>query len=258
MKQTFVLTTAVVFLAVAVPLGMLINAQVRKELSGKGEGSPGEGRQIQAGDYRVSGPYKHKNLAIFLIHGKSLAEGKTFLTLQEALEQKKIVVYETKDVNELAVENLSNEDVYVQSGDIVKGGQQDRMLAVDLIVPPKSGKMPIAAFCVEHGRWSRRGNEQASVFTSSADVAASKDLKLAAKRANSQGAVWETVTVTQDKLSENVGTRVNSTVSESSLQLAVENRKVQDSAEGYIKALANIVNEQNDVIGYAFAINGKA
>jgi len=131
------------------------------------------------------------------------------------------------------------------------------MLAVDLIVPPKSGKMPIAAFCVEHGRWSRRGNEQASVFTSSADVAASKDLKLAAKRANSQGAVWETVTVTQDKLSENVGTRVNSTVSESSLQLAVENRKVQDSAEGYIKALANIVNGQNDVIGYAFAINGK-
>ena len=257
MKQTFVLTTAVVFLAVAVPLGMLINAQVRKELSGKGEGSPGEGRQIQAGDYRVSGPYKHKNLAIFLIHGKSLAEGKTFLTLQEALEQKKVVVYETKDVNELAVENLSNEDVYVQSGDIVKGGQQDRMLAVDLIVPPKSGKMPIAAFCVEHGRWSRRGNEQASVFTSSADVAASKDLKLAAKRANSQGAVWETVTVTQDKLSENVGTRVNSTVSESSLQLAVENRKVQDSAEGYIKALANIVNGQNDVIGYAFAINGK-
>jgi len=123
MKQTFVLTTAVVFLAVAVPLGMLINAQVRKELSGKGHGSPRDGSEIQTADYRVSGPHTHKNLAIFLIHGKSLAEGKTFLTLQEALEQKKVVVYETKDVNELAVENLSNEDVYVQSGDIVKGGQ---------------------------------------------------------------------------------------------------------------------------------------
>jgi hypothetical protein len=254
--QSFVLTLGVILLSIGIPLTMLINAQVRKE-SGKMKGSSGEIKQIQAGDYTLSGPYTQKNLAIFLIHGKSLIEGKTFLTLQEALEQKQVVVYETKDVNELAIENLSTEDVYVQSGDIVKGGQQDRMLAVDLIVSPKSGKMPIAAFCVEHGRWSRRGNEQTSVFTSSADVAATKDLKLAAKRANSQGEVWETVTVTQDKLSENVGARVNSTVSESSLQLAVENRKVRDSAGGYIKALAKIVNGQNDVIGYAFAINGK-
>jgi hypothetical protein len=104
MKQTFVLTTAVVFLAVAVPLGILINAQVRKESSGRGEGWSGDGIEAQAVDYRVSGPYTHKNLAIFLIHGKNLVEGKTFLTLQEALEQKKVIVYETKDVNELAIE----------------------------------------------------------------------------------------------------------------------------------------------------------
>lgn len=50
------------------------------------------------------------------------------------------MVYETKDVNELSVENRSHKDIYVQSGDIVKGGQQDRVLAVDLIVPPRSGK----------------------------------------------------------------------------------------------------------------------
>src|SRR5713101_4360263 len=127
--------------------------------------------ETKASDYRLSGPYTHKNLSIFLIHNKTTTRTKSFLTLQEALEQKKVVVYETQSVNELAIENLSNEEVYVQAGDIVKGGQQDRMLAVDLIVPPSSGKMPIAAFCVEHGRWSRRGNEQASVFTSSADVA---------------------------------------------------------------------------------------
>jgi hypothetical protein len=218
MKQTFVLTMAVIFLAVAVPMGLLISAHVRNvPSSGNGERNdtlgPGQGLEIQAGDYRISGPYPHKNLTIFLVHGKNLIEGKAPLTLQEAMEQKKVVVYETNDVNELAIENLSNEDIYVQSGDIVKGGQQDRMLGVDLIVPPKSGRMPIAAFCVEQGRWSKRGAEGAESFASSAEVAATKELKLAARSAQSQAAVWENVKVAQDKLSENVGARVNSTVS---------------------------------------------
>ena len=257
--HTSVLTLGVVLLAIMVPMAMLIAAQVNKG-SGSGGingGEPGQGEKIQAGDYRLSGPYTHKNLTIFLVHGKNLIATKTFLTLQEGLEMKKVVVYETRSVNELSIENLSNEDVFVQSGDIVKGGQQDRMMAVDLIVPPRSGKMPIAAFCVEHGRWSGRGNERAGVFSSSSDVATTKEIKLAAKRSNSQGGVWESVTVAQDKLSENVGSRVNSTVSASSLQLALENQRVQETADGYIRALSKIVNTSDDVIGYVFAINGK-
>ncbi len=171
--------------------------------------------------------------------------------------QKKVVVYETKTVNELAIENVSNEDIYVQAGDIVKGGQQDRMIGVDLIVPGKSGKMPIAAFCVEHGRWSGRGNERTTVFSSSSDTVSTKSIKLAAKRSNSQGEVWNSVTVAQEKLSQNVGARVNSDVSASSLQLSVEHSKVRETADSYINALSNIVNGSSDVIGYVFAINGK-
>jgi len=234
--------------------GILITGQTKNSHIQKQESKVQN--QIEARNYRLSGPYTHKNLSIFLIHSKTITRTKTFLTLQEALEQKKVVVFETQSVNELAIENLSNEDVYVQSGDIVKGGQQDRMLAVDFIVPPKSGRMPIAAFCVEHGRWSGRGNERAGVFSSSSDSAVTREIKLAAKSSNSQGAVWENVRVAQDKLSQSVGTRVNSTVSASSLQLAVENTRVRATADSYIKALANIVNRNDDVIGYVFAING--
>jgi hypothetical protein len=50
---------------------------------------------------------------------------------------------------------------------------------------------------------------------------------------------------------------VNSAVSESSLQLAVENQKVRETVAGYTKALSQIVNGKTDVIGYAFAINGE-
>jgi hypothetical protein len=251
--QKFLLTSAVVLLALVIPMALLISAQNEALTAANGQ----TGKTIQAGDYRLSGPYTHKNLTIFLIHGKSIVLSKNFLTLQEALEQKKVIVYETKNVNELAIENISTDDVYVQAGDIVKGGQQDRMLSTDFIVPPKSGKMPIGAFCVESGRWSRRSGERVEVFSSSAEVASTKELKLAAKRAKSQGAVWENVKVAQDNLSQNVGARVNSSVSESSLQLAVENDKVRETADGYIKALAQIAAGKNDVIGYVFAINGK-
>lgn len=267
-KQAFVLTLGVVLLSVMVAMGMFIDAEAHRTPSSGGDGrfstsvdydgaGPVQGGQSQAGDYRLSGPYIHKNLAIFLVHGKNMIKTKTFLTLQEALVQKKVVVYETQSVNELSIQNFSDQDVYVQSGDIVKGGQQDRMIGVDLIVPPRSGKLPISAFCVEHGRWSGRGNERATQFSSSSDAVATKEIKLAAKRSNSQGAVWENVKVAQDKLSENVGTRVNSSVSASSLQLSVENVKVQESADSYIKALVGIANRSNDVIGYVFAINGK-
>src|SRR5205814_5729749 len=98
--------------------------------------------------------------SVYLLHGqsaKSSAAG--LLTLQEAMDQKKVVVYETGKVNELSIENTSSQDVYVQSGDIVKGGRQDRVLSTDLVLPPHSGKLSIAAFCVEHGRWTKRGNE---------------------------------------------------------------------------------------------------
>jgi hypothetical protein len=109
---------------------------------------------------------------------------------------------------------------------------------------------------VESGRWNKREGEKAEVFASSAEVIVTKDLKLAAKSAQSQGAVWKNVSVAQDKLSENLSTRVNSSVSESSLQLAVENKKVQETAADYTRGLAHVINGKEDVIGYVFAING--
>src|SRR5262245_53941137 len=130
---------------------------------------PDNGPAVQFGAYKLSGPYTHDNLTIFLIHGPDQLKDKVFLTLQEALDQKKAVVHETKNVGELSVENLSpTEEIFIQAGDIVKGGQQDRILAVDLIVPAKSGKttvkMPIACFCCESGLWSQRGQEIAGSF----------------------------------------------------------------------------------------------
>jgi hypothetical protein len=212
--------------------------------------------QDGSSSYRLSGPYTHGNLTVFLVHGKDLTN-RPFLTLQEALAQKKVRVYETKDVNSLAIRNLSDEDVYIQSGDIVRGGDQDRMISVDFIVPPRSGRMPIGAFCVESGRWNKRGNEENASFSSSENMIATKDLKLAAKREKSQQAVWENVKVAQGKLAANVVAAAPGIANTSSFELSVENAKVKESTETYIKALSGILQGKSDVIGYVFAINGE-
>ena len=100
---------------------------------------------VQPSDFQLSGPYNHANLSVFLVHGADQFCDSGLLTLQEALDQKKAIVHETGNVNELTVENQSaDEELYIQSGDIVKGGQQDRTLHYDLIVAPGSGMVPLA------------------------------------------------------------------------------------------------------------------
>ena len=242
------LTTIAFFCLLIVSLGLFINAVAQ---------SPSTGQEATSGSssHRLSGPYTHGNLTVFLVHGKDLTN-KTFLTLQEALAQKKVRVYETKDVNELAIRNLSNQDIYVQAGDIVRGGDQDRMISLDFIVPPRSGRMPIAAFCVESGRWNKRGNEENASFSSSENMIATKDLKLAAKQKGSQQAVWENVKVAQEKLAVNVDEAAPVIRASSSFELTVENSKVKETTAAYVNALSGILRNKSDVIGYVFAING--
>ena len=247
MKTNLISVVAGLILLVATPLGLVAGTwggQTRARTPGKDE-------------YRLEGPFTKGNLTVFLIHGKDKIKGQTFITLQEALVQRKVIVRETRQVSELTIENISSDEVYVQAGDIVKGGAQDRMMATDLIIPARSGKVPIGAFCVENGRWSKRGSEDATVFSSSANVVASREVKLAAKTKSSQGEVWRGVAEAQDKLSANTGTRVNGAASPTSFQLALENKAVQANADSYVKALGGILEGKTDVIGYVFAINGK-
>ncbi|MHC4516917.1 MAG: ARPP-1 family domain-containing protein [Planctomycetota bacterium] len=227
---------------------------------------PGVAPSVTTGDLKVSGPYAHKNLEIYLVHGQDQVKPKReILTLEEALEQKKAVVHETSNVSQLAVENLSPDtDIYVQSGDIVQGGKQDRVLAVDLVLSPKSGKVPIASFCVEQGRWGARGISSAFMqtlgttsFQASSNALSSLELKRAVKVSKAQSAVWQNVATAQKKLSDNVGADVRSDVSQSSLELTLEGKAVQDATKGYVDALVKIIDDKNDVLGFAVAVNGK-
>ncbi len=112
MKTNLISLVAGLVLTIAAPIAMVA-----------GGIHPGQAPQSKD-EYRLEGPFTQGNLTVFLIHGKDRIKGQTFITLQEALVQKKVIVRETRSVNELSIENISGEEVYVQSGDIVKGGSR--------------------------------------------------------------------------------------------------------------------------------------
>ena len=126
----------------------------------------------------VLDPVTHENLSVYFVRGHT-ATGPVPLTLQEAILKGSVNVHETGQVNELIIENTGTDDVFVQAGDIVKGGKQDRVLTVSLLIPSGAGKIPIGAYCVEQGRWSPRGVEDAKRFSSSEKSVPSREAKLA-------------------------------------------------------------------------------
>ena len=238
---------------------------------------------------QISGPYVHENLAVYLVHGKS-APGPVPLTLQEAIAKGSVIVHETGSVRRLTIENLGGEEVFVQFGDIVKGGRQDRVLTISLLLPAHSGRIPIGAYCVEQGRWAARGRESVSHFGSARSAVPSRRVKLALRGSvanarpvgaprrrhpvlaqrqavlpriarvpsrSAQGEVWAGVAKAQSKLSKSLATRVASARSRTSLQLALENKKLKAARAAYVGKLAALPAGKSDVIGFAFAVNGK-
>ncbi len=127
---------------------------------------------------RVSGPATHGNVAVYFVHGTSLP-GPVPDTLQEALAKGTVEVQETGNVQELKIENKGQTPVFVQFGDIVKGGQQDRVLTISMVLQPGSGVVPIGAYCVEKGRWSARGKEDVKRFALSEALIPSREAKIA-------------------------------------------------------------------------------
>lgn len=89
---------------------------------------------------------------------KAIGNVGTYTALQDAIQKKKVKITEKNNggsVNDLTVENLSKDTIIVICGDVVKGGQQDRIVEDDIVLLPNSGKKNLKVFCVESGRWTR-------------------------------------------------------------------------------------------------------
>ena len=197
-------------------------------------------------------------MSVYLLLGQDLFDGTRFVPLQEAMEQKSVIVHETGRVGELEVENLSESfDLYIQAGDIVKGGRQDRTLGVDFVLPPRSVRVPVPSFCVESGRWHRRRGENVNFFSCSEANLSSKKLRLAAKLSKNQAEVWNKVAEAQQALSASLHKEISNAASPTSYQLTVEDEDLQKRKQGYRERLAKALDDVPEALGYAFVINGR-
>jgi hypothetical protein len=210
------------------------------------------GATVLAEDYRLSGPHTHGNLTVFMIHGKNAIKELRVLTLQEGLEQNTAVV---RDQGQLTIANVSKVPLFIQGGDIVKGGNQDRTLPYDMLVPPQTRGVPIAAMCVEQGRSFPRGNELSASFALATEQLPGRSLRLAAYRHN-QNDVWNGVQMMQKKLAQGVGGSVKAPQSQTSLQLTLENPRVQQAIQDYLTDLMPATGDGAEVIGFAALVNG--
>ncbi len=200
--------------------------------------------------YRLTGPYTHKNLAVYLIHSDKRDE-RDFLTLNEGLKSGlvKVTEMENEQVSSLLVENKSDKPLFLQEGDRVTGGKQDRTIYSSLVIAAKSAPQPIPTFCIEPSRWS--GSE---AFMHNANPGyASNSVRQAAKLSMNQGLVWERVGRTKQQLTEVLGTGNETT----SLNEAIDSKKIVEATKDFQKQLGKLLDEHNDAVGFAFAVNGE-
>ena len=80
--------------------GILVIAMVLiSTLSGADYPPPsgGDAATFKAGEYTLTGPFTHENLSVYLIHGEDRLKGKHYVTLQQALQDKKSTIIKAQD-----------------------------------------------------------------------------------------------------------------------------------------------------------------
>ena len=141
---------------------------------------------------------------------------------------------------------------------------------MSLLLPPKSGRVPIASFCVEHGRWSARGGRGCAQLLdldgggavarneagdAGADAGGRRQWRRGHWLAPAKGLGRRQADAGAAR--RRTGVDVRAPQSASSLQLALENEKLADARKAYVAALRRPAAQGDDIVGYVFAVNGK-
>jgi hypothetical protein len=228
--------------------------------SGGEEGSPPEpassvvaNAEVLGVPFRVSGPYAHENLTVYLIHAPD-QDKRAFLTLEEGLKGDLVFITEMDQerVGELQIDNQSDRPLYLQEGERLSGGKQDRTIASSMVIPPKSGKKAVPTFCIEQSRWQEGHYGRKFGFTLNTALAP-KGVRGAAKFEDSQGAVWHCVgvqkTVAKDRA---LASNTNSSGNE-----LLDAPRVRQLSDEYGSKLSRALRDGTDAVGVAVVVNNQ-
>jgi hypothetical protein len=158
------------------------------------------------------------------------------------------------------------------------------VMAVSLVLPARSGLVPISAFCVERGRWSARGAEDPNTLHAAGTTmpprgvgqfAASAITAFAARQTpqagpmpaaherivaqilQAQALAWSESSRLQADLARRLKAKVARSESPTSLALTLDDQHVQAAENAFVEALQPHGMEDTDVVGYILAVNGR-
>lgn len=206
---------------------------------------------------KVDGPYTQGKLAVYVLRGPE-TDGRSYITLDEGLKSGVVKVRErgSGEVDTLEVENRSDKFLFLHVGDVIRGGKQDRTLATDAVVPPRSTPVAIDAFCVEHGRW-RADAVTALGFSVNDAMLSGTALKRAVQADRNQQEVWSRVAETEARAAEYVAAPSPSLSNSGTYSAVVENETLRVDREKLLGELLPQVTAHEDALGVVVAIGGE-
>jgi hypothetical protein len=145
-------------------------------------------------------PWVYKNLKLIPVRFKQKDPPATLgtlkdvdlLSLSDAMQKRVIKVKEIKynggsDLNLLEVVNTSKSPILINSGEMLSGGKQDRMIGETKLIPPGKEKHYLKVYCIEKGRWDNKPKSFRHRGRASAELRKTMDVT------NRQARIWKNI-----------------------------------------------------------------
>lgn len=198
----------------------------------------GEGQSVGA-------PIAYANLTVYPVRSSVHAEIAEYLTLEEALRDDLIDVTEKghAEVNQVLVSSRAKLPIYLMAGEVILGGNQDRVVAKDTVIEPGATNVAVRVFCVEAGRWHGK-----TVAFEDGSLQASTAVRKAAQLEGDQGLVWEAVADANVEAEASPGTQA--------YRAGARDSDLAKKAQAYVDEIAPQLAEGDDIVGVVVAVDG--
>ncbi len=213
-------------------------------------------------------PVAATNLAVYLLQlpshrtaarKQSASPPVEFTTLEHARATGEVVVTETGATERVRLVNHSKRDLFIQAGEVLRGGSQDRVVVGDLVVPaprhePESLLVPV--FCAEPERSVPMRGWTPDQFTLFDQLCPGRKLKRELGL-GTQEDVWREITATRDAVFDLVSRGGTRDTPPYSLWMLVEVLETQGWLNEYVNALLSLAEAHREATGAVFAFNGR-
>ena len=214
-------------------------------------------------------PVVASNLAVYLVQlprGRATSRKQStaprpveFTSLESARAIGEVVVSETGATERVRLANHSDRDLFIQAGEVLRGGDQDRAVAGDLIIPaprhePESHLVP--AFCAEPERSVPMRGWTPDQFTLFDQTCPGRRLKKEL-RLGTQEDVWREITAMRDVVFDLVSHGGTGDTPPYSLWTLIELLETQGWLNEYINVLLPLAEANMKTTGAVFVLGGR-